>query len=649
MATIRTAIQVYDGMTPGLRSITNALNMTISSFEALQSASHNAVDTASIQAARTELNRAELAFNEIEQQIREANQAQQQFNNDVRNGQGAADGLLGKLKGIAATVGAAFGAKKIIELTDSMTSTNARLDLMNDGLYTTKQLQDMILKSANASRTSYMDTAAAVSRLGVLAKDAFSNNAEIVAFAEQMNKQFKIGGAGIQDQAAAMYQLTQAMAAGKLQGDEFKSIMENAPLLAQAIAEYMGKTVGELKDMSAEGLITADVIKNAMFASADETNAKFAEMPMTIGQIGTVVGNTLLQTFEPVLQGIGRGAQWIYDNWSTLAPIFWGLTAAVGAYAAITGIQTAATWLSVAANRALITTMLSNPIMWIALAVGVLIGMIYKWVQSVGGLEIAWKICMNGILTAWDWVKIGFFTGVYWVLDLWDKLKLGIMTASVGIQNFIGDMKAGVLTILQNMVNGAIGIINNFINLLNKIPGVSISAIQEVTFGTTAQMENDAAKRAREADLQNYRNQLEAGMAARDAALERMKSDAWDAAAKRQAEISAAQAANAAKAAQENDFSSMFSNAEAMKNLADTAQNTSKMADSMEMSEETLEYMRDLAEQEVINRFTTAEITVNLGGITNNVSKDTDLDGIMTYLEEQLYETMQVAAAGVHE
>ncbi|SKA91525.1 tape measure domain-containing protein [Caloramator quimbayensis] len=648
MATIRTAIQIHDGMTPGLRSITNALNMTISSFEALQNASHNAVDTASIQAARAELNRAELAFNEIEQQIREANQAQQQFNNDVRNGQGAADGLLGKLKSVAMSIGAAFGAKKIIELTDSMTSTNARLDLMNDGLQTTEELQNMILKSANASRTSYMDTAAAISKLGIMAKDAFSSNAEIVAFTELMNKNFAIGGASIQEQTAAMYQLTQAMAAGKLQGDEFRSIMENAPLLAQSIAEYMGKSVGELKDMSAEGLITADIIKNAMFASADETNAKFAEMPMTIGQIGTVVGNTLLQTFEPVLQGIGRGAQWIYDNWSTLEPIFWGLTAAVGAYATITGIQTAATWLSVAANRALITTMLSNPVLWIAVAIGVLIGMIYKWVQSVGGLEIAWKIAMNGILTAWDWVKIGFFTGVYWVLDLWDKLKLGIMTASVGIQNFMGDMKAGVLTILQNMVNSAIGIINNFINLLNKIPGVSISAIQEVTFGTTAQMENDAAKRAREADLQNYRNQLEAGMAARDAALERMKSDAWEAAAKRQAEISAAQAANAAKAAQDNDFSSMFNNAEAMKNLADTAANTSKMANSMEMSEESLEYLRDIAEQEVINRFTTAEIKVEMGGITNNVSKDTDLDGIIDYLANGLYEAMQVAAEGVH-
>lgn len=216
MATIRTAIQIHDGMTPGLRSITNALNMTISSFEALQSASHNAVDTASIQAARAELNRAELAFNEIEQQIREANQAQQQFNNDVRNGQGAADGLLGKLKGIAATVGTYLGITKTLNFADELTSTKARLDLMNDGLQTTAELQNMIYASAQRSRTSYLDTAQAVAKLGILAKDAFSSNKEMVAFAEQMNKQFKIGGASIQEQTAAMYQLTQAMASGRL-------------------------------------------------------------------------------------------------------------------------------------------------------------------------------------------------------------------------------------------------------------------------------------------------------------------------------------------------------------------------------------------------------------------------------------------------
>lgn len=646
MATIRTAIQVYDGMTVPLRSITNALNITISSFEAMQRASSNAIDTSSIQAAREQLNKAEVAFDEIEQEIRQANQAQQQFNNDIRNGQGAADGLLRKIKSMAATVGLAFSAKKIIDLADSMTATTARLDLMNDGLQTTEQLQRMILQSANASRGAYQTTADAVAKMGILAKDAFSSNAEVIAFVEQLNKQFAISGTSAQGIDAAMLQLTQAMGQGVLRGEELNSVFEQAPTIIQSIADYLDVPIGQIRNLAQEGLITSDVVKNAMFAAADETNVRFEQMPMTFGQVTTVIGNTLLQTFEPVIQTIGKGAQWIYDNWSTLEPIFWGLTAAVGAYAAMTAIKTAVTWLSVAANRALIATMLSNPIMWIALAIGVLIGMIYKWVQSVGGLEIAWKIAMNGILTAWDWVKIGFFTGVYWILDLWDKLKLGIMTAVVGIQNFMGDMKAGVLGILQSMVNGAIGIINNFINLLNKIPGVSIDAIQEVTFGTTAQIENEAAKRAREADLKAYRDEIESAIAARDASLAQMKLDARTATVQRQAEINAMRAEAAAKEA-EGAFSFDYDNM--LNNIADIEANTAAMRDSMEINEEELKYWRDLAERESINRFTTAEINIDLGGVTNHVSQNTDLDGIVDYLEEKLYETMQVAAEGVHE
>lgn len=639
MATIRTAIQITDGMTPAFRSMTKAMNVTLASFEALQSASSNAIDTSSIQAARAELNRAEIAMNDIEQEIRQADQAQQQFNNGVRT----SSGLMDKLKSGAMALGAAFSIKKITALADEMTSTGARLDLMNDGLQTTEELQNKIFQSAQRSRTAYTDTAAAVSKLGILAKDAFSSNEEMIAFAELMNKQFKIGGASVQEQTSAMYQLTQAMAAGKLQGDEFRSIMENAPLLAQAIAEKMGKSVGELREMSSEGLITADIIKSAMFSAADETNAKFAQLPMTFGQVTTVIGNTLLQTFEPIIQTIGKGAQWIGQNMETVIPIIYGLAAAVGAYAVVVGIMKAVTIAQTIAQMGLNAALMANPAMWIALAIGVLIGMIYKWVQSVGGLKIAWLIVMNAIMTAWDWVKIGFFTGIYWVLDLWDKLKLGMMTAGVGIANFMGDMKASVLMILQNMVNGAIDIINGFIETLNKIPGVSIDTINNVTFGTDAALQNEAEKQAREAGLEAYKSEIEAGMADRDAALLQMQNDAITATATRQAEIDAAQIEAAAKkddAAAGFDFDSMVNNIE------DTAGNTAKMADSMDSSEEELKYLRDLAEQEVINRFTTAEIKVEMNN-QNTIASNMDLDGVVTYLEDKLYETMVVAASGV--
>lgn len=548
-----------------------ALDVTIGSFEALQSASSNAVDVGRIQAARTELNKIEVTFNQLETELMEADKAQQRFNNDMKNGQGAAGGLLGKIKQIVITAGAAFSAKKIIDLSDTLTLTASKLDMINDGMQTTAELQEMVFQSAQRARTSYLDTAQTVGKLGILAKDAFSTNAEAVMFAELMNKQFKIGGSSLSEQTNAMYQLTQAMAAGRLQGDEFRSIMENAPLLAQSIAKEMGKSVGELRKMSAEGLITADVIKTAMFNSAEETNAKFAELPMTFAQVGTIASNVLIKAFQPALNWIGAGAQFIYDNWSTIEPIFWGLTAAVGTFAIMTGIQTTATWLAVAANRALITTMLMNPFLWIALLIGVVIAAIAKWVKAVGGISNAWTIAKNNTL------------------------------------NIVEGMKAGTLLLLQEMVNGGIGIINALIEKLNKIPGVSIDVIDKVTFGTAAQMEYKYNK------------------------------------AERIAENNAIKAQAAADA-------DRFSWDDLLNASNTTAGNTAKMANSMETSEEELKYLRDLAEQEAINKFTTAEIKVDMGGVVNQVSKETDLDGMVAYLGEILTEEMDnIATEGVHE
>lgn len=209
--------------------------------------------------------------------------------------------------GIAAVATASVvAAKKISRITDQYTLMNSRIALMNDGMQTDKQLLDKISASANRARGSYHDMADTVSKLGILAKDAFNSNDEMIFFAEQMNKQFKIGGASIQEQTAAMYQLTQAMASGRLQGDEFRSIMENAPMLAQAIADEMGVTIGELRELSSEGAITAEVIKNAMVSSAEKTNEQFAKIPMTFEDTMTLLGNTTAKAFEPVLDVIGK-------------------------------------------------------------------------------------------------------------------------------------------------------------------------------------------------------------------------------------------------------------------------------------------------------------------------------------------------------
>ena len=226
-------------------------------------------------------------------------------------------GLMNAAKSGAAFAGAAMGieaagralkdmAVSAVKTTDQLTQLRARIDLINDGSQSTAEIMDKVFSAANRSRGSFLDMADSVAKLNLLAKDAFTSNDEAIYFVEQLNKQFKIAGAGVQETTSAMYQLTQAMAAGKLQGDEFRSIMENAPMLAQSIAQEMGLSVGQLKEMSSQGLITADIIKNALFNSAEETNAKFAEIPMTFQDIGTKLQNDLIAAFQPVMEELGN-------------------------------------------------------------------------------------------------------------------------------------------------------------------------------------------------------------------------------------------------------------------------------------------------------------------------------------------------------
>lgn len=645
MATIRTAIQLYDNFSPALRSMQRAMTSVISSFEALDAASSNAVDTSAIRQARDELARAEVALDGIEENIRQADEQQRKFNQSVRNCGSEADVLKSKFMGVAGVLGVAFSGKKILELADTMTQTTARLNLMNDGLQTTEELQNKIMDSANRSRAAYQTTADAVAKMGIMAGDAFRSNDEIIAFTELINKQFTIAGTSAAGIDAAMLQLTQAMASGVLRGEELNSIFEQAPTIIQSIADYLDVPIGNIRAMAQEGLITADVVKNAMFATADETNRKFESMPYTFSQVWTQLQNVLLQAFNPLIQVIGSGAQWIADNWSTLEPIFWGVGAAVGVVAAAFAIWKMVTLAQTIAQWALNSALLASPITWIVLAIAAVVGAIVVWINKIGGLKVAWLTVCNAIMTAWDWVKIGFFTGVYWVIGLWEQMQLAFKTVATNIANFMGDMKANVLMILQNMINGAIGIINDFISVLNKIPGVSIDAIAEVTFGTTAQMENEAAKSARNSELANYRSELEANAAARDASLNQMKADARQATADRQAEIAAAKVANAV-----DDSATTLGNSldGVYQNTGDTAANTGSMADSMDISGEDLKYLRDIAEKDAINRYTIVDGITVTNNNTNNISSDMDIDGVMEKWNTDFTEILETAAEGVH-
>lgn len=637
MAGVSTQFSIQDRMTSRLTDMTNAADRLNRSLDATDNLSESLNPGAAFE-------RSAASAAGASREVDNFNDRQEQAEQQAERVKTAWSGL----KKIIGQAVAAFSVKKVIELADSMTSTRARLDLMNDGLQTTAELQDMIMESANRSRASYQTTADAVSKMGIMAADAFSSNAELIAFSELINKQFTIAGTSAAGIDAAMLQLTQAMSSGVLRGEELNSIFEQAPTIIQTIADYLGVPIGQIRAMAQEGQITSTIVKNAMLASADEINAKFESMPMTFAQVWTIASNIALEAFTPVLTIIGQGAQWIYDNWSTIAPIFWGLAAAALGYAVALGIQTVATRIANGAAQAFFTTLLTNPLFWIALAIGVVVAAIYKWVQSVGGLKVAWLIVCNAILTAWDWVKIGFMTGVYWVMDMWNRLQLAFYTAGVNIQNFMGDMKAGVLTILQNMVNGAIDIVNGFINTLNKIPGVNIGLIDQVTFGTTAQLENEAAKQARASDLAAYQEQINSQIAERDAALSAMKADARAATAQRDAEIAAAKAdAAAAKAESANgtDWAAYAQDGVGDIGNVDKVGSVGSIDEDVNIAEEDLKFLRDVAEMRYVQNFVTLTPTV---AVDAQVSERVDIDEVVSRIETKLEDEFSAAAEGVY-
>lgn len=619
-------------MTSKLRKITTAISRTNRALEVTDSLSDQVNPGANFDRASSAVSRAS-------GQVDNFNRKQQQAQKEAK---GVANAW-GSVKKYIGSALAAISVQKIIDLADTMTTTRARIDLMNDGLQTTDELQSMIMASANRSRAAYQTTADAVSKMGIMAKDAFGNNAELIQFTELINKQFTIAGTSAAGVDAAMLQLTQAMSSGVLRGEELNSIFEQAPTIIQTIADYLGVPIGQIRAMAAEGQITSTIVKNAMLSSADEINAKFNAMPMTFAQVWTLAKNIALEAFGPVIQAIGAGAQWIYENWSTIAPIFWGLAGAAIAYAVALGIQTAATWIANGAAKAFFVTLLSNPLFWIALAVGVVIAALYKMIQAVGGVKNAWEICKAALVVAWTALKVAFFAVYNWIANLIDKLKLCWQKAGTAIANFMGDMKVSVLTVLQNMINGAIGIINDFISLLNKIPGVNISLIEQVTFATTAAAENEAAKQARADALNQYEADIKAAQAERDATYSAAKQELADATA----QLSETYANARAEAAQANSDAgaSDWNTDQYDVGNVDSVGSVGSIESDVNIADEDLKFLRDVAEMRYVQNFVTLTPTV---AVDAQISEKVDVDEVVTKIEKKLEDEFTAAAEGVY-
>ena len=526
-----------------------------------------------------------------------ARTATQQMEQAQKAASASTDTLSRSLKSLVGGYLGLQGLRSVLNLSDTITATTARLDMMNDGLQTTAELNSMIWQSAQRARGAYAGTASFVAQLGNLAGNAFSSNAEIVAFAEQINKQIALSGTSTAGASAAILQLTQGLSSGVLRGEELNSVLEQTPMIAKTIADYMGVTTGEMRELASQGAVTAEVVKNAMFAAADETNAKFEQMPYTWSQVWTQAQNIMIQAFQPALDMVGQMSDWIGNNMDTAIAAFYGLAAAVAVY-------TAATWLASAANRAFIASLMSNPFLWIAVAIGFVVAAIYQWIQAVGGLEAAWLIAKDTVLSAWE------------------ELQYGAQSVATGVANWMSQMAINVINAVNAMVNGAIDGINGLIGHVNAIVGTSFGTIDHVTIGASRKLSLYAEMSDRNANLYAVRGQFDAAQRAREA------------------EIRAKQAAIAQSAAPQNPVG--YTPYDNLANqMTDIGKSVKSIEKSVSMSEEDIKSLVDAAERRYVANVNLTSQTpiINVNGAnTGRTAQDRQAiaDAVQYVLMEQL-------------
>lgn len=698
-----------------LEQLRSQLNQAVQDQEDL----NRAMERMDVSAANEAYLRLSSTVSNTERYIRDNTDEQGRFNRAIDEGTQGASDLMNMIKGAVAAYASVQTIGKVMDLSDQLTSTTARLNLMNDGLQTTQDLQNMIYLSAERSRGAYQATADAVSKLGLMAGDAFSSSEEIIAFTEQLNKQFTIAGTEAAGIDAAMLQLTQAMGSGVLRGEEYNSILEQAPNIIQAIADYMEVPKGQLKDMAAEGQITAEIVKNAMFAAADETNAKFESMPKTFNQIWTSFQNTALMAFQPVLQRLNDVANseafqtfingaiealsmvagivveifnliasvgtMIADNWSWLSPIIYGVAAALlvyygrlmlvrgaelalaavqgvvavakGILAAATMLVTGATWAQTTAQYGLNAAMYACPIVWIIILIIALIALFYAAVAAVNKFA-GTSVSATGIICGVFMVAAAFIGNLFvalinFVIDIFVVLWNFIAAFANFFGNVFNDPVGAIARLFFDLVDTVLSLLQSLASAIDTIFGSNLAgAVQgwrdslggwvDSTFG---QGEEIMAK-----------------LNAEDLHLDRFEySSAWDAGYSFGEGIDESIAnfdpsslfdTNVPGAGDYADLSGYGSDLGGLGGIGsgvdDIAGNTGAIADSMDITEEDLKYLRDIAEQEAVNRFTTAEISVDMSGMQNNISNGMDLDGVISGLTEGVNEAIDSMAEGVH-
>ena len=656
-----------------------------------------------------------------ERYIRDNVDEQGRFNQEIQEGTQQANELTNTIKNAVLAFVSIQSVGKALNISDELVQTTSRLNMMNDGLQSTQELVNMVYAAAQDARGSFSEMADVVARFGNNAGDAFGSSEEIVAFADLIQKQMTIAGASTQEASNAMLQLSQALGSGVLRGDELNSIFEQAPNLIQSIADYLDVPIGQIREMASEGELSADVVKAAIFASADEINAKFEEMPMTWGQIWQSMKNTAMIAFQPVLQRlndianseafqtfvnsaieamatlanvvlnifelIGTVGGFIADNWSIISPIIYGVIGALavyaaylgivkgielasaaasavmavgkGLYAAATMIATGATWAQTTAQLGLNGAMYACPIVWIIMLIIALIAIIFAVCSAIAKL--------TGVANSGFGVITG---GINVVIQFFKNLGLTVANIALGIGNAIAALGSNIMTAFHNaicsvqawwydLLSTCLSVIESICAALNKLPFV------EFDYSGISNAADDYAAKAAEAagnkeDYTSISDAFNDGFSTFDTFQDGWAADAFDAGASwgdgvadAVSNFSLSDVFGGTDIPNVDDYTSGFSDAIANSgvgdNLGSIADDTGAIKDNMDITQEDLKYLRDIAEQEAVNRYTVAEINIDQSGMQNNISSGDDIDGFMTKLTDSVNEAVDNMTEGVHE
>ena len=695
-----------DNANAELEQLRMQLNQAIQEQNSLNQAMQNM----DVSAANDAYLRLSQTVGNTERYIRDNVDEQGRFNQEISAGTQQANELTNTIKRAVAAYVSIQTVGKALNISDELVQTTSRLNMMNDGVQTTAELVNMVYAAAQDARGSFSQMADVVARFGNNAKDAFSSSEEVVAFADLIQKQMTIAGASTQEAANAELQLSQALGSGVLRGDELNSIFEQAPNLIQNIADYLDVPIGKIREMAADGELSADVVKAAIFSAADDINSKFNEMPMTWGQMWQSMQNTALIAFQPVLQRLNdlanseafqtfiQGAieamatlanillnvfdlavsigTFIGDNWSIIALIVYGIVAALTAYIAISAIvaaingvmaiaegvkaaaqmmATGVTFAETAAQQGLNAALMACPLTWIIMLILALIVVIFAVCNAIAK--------MTGIANSGFGVITG---GVNVVIQFFKNLGLTVANIALGIGNAIAALASNMMTAFHNaicsvqswfynLLSTALSVIEGICSALNKLPFV------EFDYSGISSAADDYAAKASEAagnkeDYQSISDAFNEGFTTFDAFQDGWASDAFNAGAAwgdgiadKVSNFSLSDVFGQTNIPNVGDYTSGFNDAIANSGVGDSIgnidDNTGKIKDSLDVTEEDLKYLRDIAEQESINRFTTAEVTINQTN-NNNVSSDTDLDGFITALDDAMGEAIDEVTNG---